>query len=161
MPLLSKIVSPGQARQEASRRQAKGQKVVFTNGCFDLLHAGHVTYLSQARQMGDFMILGLNSDASVRFLNKGPERPLVPQDQRALVLAGLWAVDLVVIFDEPTPYELIKQIVPDVLIKGGDWPVESIVGADIVLAQGGQVLSLPLLPGLSTTQLAQRIRDAC
>ncbi len=153
-----KIVSREEATRRVAQARAAGRKVVFTNGCFDLLHAGHVRLLEQARSLGGFLALGLNSDASVRGLGKGPDRPLVPQELRAQVMAGLMAVDLVVIFDEPTPLELIKALGPEVLVKGGDWPVEAIVGADLVLAAGGRVESLPLLEGLSTTALAAKIR---
>jgi D-beta-D-heptose 7-phosphate kinase/D-beta-D-heptose 1-phosphate adenosyltransferase len=154
----SKIVTLEEATRRARQLQATGGKVVFTNGCFDLLHAGHVRYLSQARKMGDMLMVGLNSDESVRALDKAPERPLVPEEQRAEVLAALAAVDLVVIFAEPTPADLIQAIEPDVLVKGGDWPVEAIVGAESVQAKGGKVLSIPLVEGLSTTSLVQRIR---
>lgn len=135
-----------------------GRKVVFTNGCFDLLHPGHVDLLSRARALGDILVLGLNSDASVRGL-KGPTRPVVPFEDRALVLAGLASVDFVTMFDEPTPLALIEAVLPDVLVKGGDWPVESIVGREAVEAAGGTVLSLPLLPGFSTTVLIERIKS--
>jgi D-beta-D-heptose 7-phosphate kinase/D-beta-D-heptose 1-phosphate adenosyltransferase len=147
------------AAQRARQVQAGGGKVVFTNGCFDLLHAGHVDLLNRARALGDMLVLGLNSDASVRSLDKGPGRPVVPQEQRAAVVAGLQAVELVVIFDQPTPAQLIAAIAPDVLVKGGDWPEEAIVGAEFVRARGGQVRSLPLVPGLSTTALIQRLRQ--
>lgn len=153
-----KIVSLPEAAQAARRVRAQDGRVVFTNGCFDLLHAGHVRYLGQARALGDLLVLGLNSDASLRGLDKGDDRPLVPQEQRAEVVAGLQAVDLVVIFDEPTPLKLIEAIAPDVLVKGGDWPPETIVGNQFVSARGGRVLSIPLVPGLSTTNLAQLIR---
>lgn len=154
-----KIISAQMAAEHALAAQAGGNKMVFTNGCFDLLHAGHVDLLNRARALGDLLILGLNSDASVRSLDKSPERPLVPQQQRAQVVAGLASVDWVVIFDEPTPAELIETIDPDVLVKGGDWPLEQIVGADYVLARGGRVESLPLVPGLSTTELLARLRN--
>lgn len=154
----AKIVDARQAAKRAEKARARGLKVVFTNGCFDLLHAGHVRYLAQAREMGDMLILGLNSDQSVRSLNKGPERPLTPQEQRAEVAAALAAVDLVVIFNESTPAELIEKIRPDVLVKGGDWPLEAIVGGESVRARGGRVASIPLLEGLSTTKLVERIR---
>ncbi|CAO0823622.1 fused heptose 7-phosphate kinase/heptose 1-phosphate adenyltransferase (fragment) [Desulfarculales bacterium] len=133
--------------------------MIFTNGCFDLLHAGHVRYLGQARCLGDLLVLGLNSDFSVHGLGKGDDRPLVPQTQRAEVVAGLMAVDLVVIFDQPTPLALIKALMPDVLVKGGDWPPQTIVGHKLVLARGGQVLSIPLMEGLSTTNLARQVRS--
>lgn len=141
----------------AREAQAAGKKVVFTNGCFDLLHAGHVDLLNRARSLGDLLILGLNTDAGVRAQNKGPERPIVPQDQRAAVVAGLQAVDAVVFFEEPTPAKLIEAIAPDVLVKGGDWPEEKIVGAPLVRSRGGQVFSLPLVPELSTTALVDRL----
>jgi rfaE bifunctional protein nucleotidyltransferase chain/domain len=155
----NKIVGVQEAASRANLLQASGGKVVFTNGCFDLLHAGHVRYLGQAREMGDLLIVGLNSDESVRSLEKSPERPLVPQEQRAEVLAGLAAVDLVVIFDESTPAEIIRALGPDILVKGGDWAVESIVGAEEVQARGGKVLTIPLVEGLSTTNLVERIRS--
>lgn len=141
-------------------------KLVFTNGCYDILHPGHVDLLQRARGLGDGLILGLNSDASVRRIKghlgggetPGPKRPLNSQQERAYVLAALECVDFVVIFDEDTPYELIRAVKPQVLVKGGDWPVEKIVGRDLVEAGGGTVVSLPLLPGYSTTGLIERIR---
>ncbi|MCR4680405.1 MAG: D-glycero-beta-D-manno-heptose 1-phosphate adenylyltransferase [Bacteroidales bacterium] len=133
-------------------------RVVFTNGCFDILHSGHVTYLAQARQMGDLLVVGLNSDASVRRL-KGQERPVNSQDARALVLAALEIVDYVAIFDEDTPYNLIAKVQPDVLVKGGDYQVDNIVGADIVRARGGKVLTVPLVPGFSTTSIIDKINS--
>lgn len=139
----------------ASRRGRGG--IVFTNGCFDLLHPGHVDLLARARALGGLLVVGLNSDASVRGL-KGPARPVVPWRDRALVLAGLSSVDYVTGFDEPTPLRLIEAVLPDVLVKGGDWPVESIVGREAVERSGGRVESLPLLPGYSTSSLIQRIK---
>ncbi|MFW5837884.1 MAG: adenylyltransferase/cytidyltransferase family protein [Desulfovibrionaceae bacterium] len=133
-------------------------RLVFTNGCFDLLHPGHVDLLQRCRSLGHGLIVGLNSDASVRSLNKGPDRPLTPAPHRAFVLAGLECVDFVVEFEESTPARLVEQVRPQVLVKGGDWPVEKIVGRETVEADGGQVLSLPLLPGFSTTLLIQAIR---
>jgi D-glycero-beta-D-manno-heptose 1-phosphate adenylyltransferase len=160
MDTRGKIMTATQAANAARRIQAMGREVVFTNGCFDLLHAGHVRCLEAARSLGEMLVLGLNSDQSVRALNKGADRPLVPEEQRAQVVAGLAAVNAVVIFDEPTPLKLIETVAPDVLVKGGDWPVEGIVGADFVEARGGRVLSIPLVEGLSTTALAARIRAA-
>lgn len=154
-----KILNAGEAAAWAQNVRDQGKKVVFTNGCFDLLHAGHVRCLQEARSLGDVLVVGLNSDASVRTLGKGGDRPLVPQDQRAEVLSALAAVDMVVVFDDPTPAALIQQIKPDVLVKGGDWPIESIVGADFVQAQGGRVVNIPLVKGLSTTELIRRIRS--
>ena len=138
------------ARRLAGLR-SEGKRVVFTNGCFDVLHPGHVDLLARARAEGDVLVVGLNSDASVRRQNKGPERPVNSEAVRAFMLAHLAAVDYVVIFSEDTPFELIRALEPDVLVKGGDWTPDKIVGADLVLARGGQVLSLPLLGDFSTT----------
>ena len=135
-----------------------GMDLVFTNGVFDLLHAGHAAYLSMARAQGDALLVGLNSDVSVRGLGKGPERPLATQEDRALVLLALRSVDAVVLFDEATPLELILALEPDVLAKGADYALEEIVGAREVLARGGRVERIPLLPGRSTTALVERIR---
>ena len=137
---------------------SKESRVVFTNGCFDILHAGHVDLLSRAREQGDVLVLGLNSDNSVRSI-KGDKRPVTKQQQRAFVLAGLACIDYVIFFDEDTPYNLIKKVQPDVLVKGGDWTVDNIVGRDVVEGRGGQVLSLPLLPGYSTTSVIRYIRE--
>ena len=142
------------------RSLPKGYRLVFTNGCFDLLHPGHVDLLARARGLGDGLLLGLNSDASVRRIKRdaeGPKRQLNSQDARAFVLAALEAVDFVVIFEEDTPLSLIRAVRPQVLVKGGDWGKESIVGREEVEDAGGQVLSLPLLPGYSTTGLIGRI----
>jgi D-beta-D-heptose 7-phosphate kinase/D-beta-D-heptose 1-phosphate adenosyltransferase len=139
------------------KAQAEGRRVVFTNGCFDLLHRGHVRYLEEARRLGDFLVVAVNSDASARQLDKGPGRPVVPETERAEVLAALAAVDLVVIFAEPDPARVIRAIRPDVLVKGGDWPVDRIIGADFVLARGGTVRSLGYIPGTSSTGLIRRI----
>ncbi|MDD2683066.1 MAG: D-glycero-beta-D-manno-heptose 1-phosphate adenylyltransferase [Candidatus Cloacimonetes bacterium] len=142
-----------------SQLQGQGQKVVFTNGCFDILHAGHVLYLEEARRLGDVLVLGLNSDASVRRL-KGDSRPINPQSERSIVVAALEAVDFVCIFDEDTPYELIKALQPDVLVKGGDWQVQDIVGSDLVLAAGGEVRSLSFSEGLSSSNIIARIKGS-
>lgn len=140
--------------------RGQGKKIVFTNGCFDIIHPGHVDLLARAKAAGDVLVLGLNSDASVRRLGKGSDRPYNPFAARAFVLAHLASVDFVVDFDEDTPLELIRAVKPDVLVKGGDWSEEAIVGGDIVTQYGGTVLSLPLVAGFSTTGLARRIRDA-
>ena len=140
-------------------RTRQGRRVVFTNGCFDLLHAGHVDLLIRARALGDLLVVGVNDDGSVARL-KGPSRPVTPLAQRAYVLAGLACVDYVCAFAEDTPLKLIEAVLPDVLVKGGDWPVASIVGGDVVTARGGLVASLPLLPGLSTTAVIARILAA-
>lgn len=131
-------------------------RIVFTNGCFDILHVGHTRYLRDARALGDVLVVGINADASVKRL-KGPERPIQNEDDRAEILASLASVDFVVRFDEDTPLALIEAIAPDVLVKGGDWPVEKIVGSNFVLARGGDVRSLPFHPGKSTTSLIERI----
>lgn len=144
-------------REEFSQLDLKNKKIVFTNGCFDILHAGHVQYLEQAKKLGDILVVGLNSDASVRRL-KGENRPINKQEDRALVLAALEFVDYIIIFEEDTPYELIKIVNPDVLVKGGDWKETDIIGADIVQAKGGTVLSLPLRPGLSTSKIIEEIK---
>ncbi len=137
-----------------------GGPVVFTNGVFDLLHAGHVAYLEDARAMGSALIVALNSDASVRSLAKGAGRPFVPEAERARVLAGLAAVDRVVLFDDPTPLALIESLAPDVLAKGADYTRETVVGADFVESHGGRVALIPLVPHQSTTSLAERIRGS-
>lgn len=136
----------------------KSDRIVFTNGVFDILHNGHVTYLQQAAALGHRLVVGLNSDASVKKLGKGDDRPLNNQDDRAQVLAALRCVDAVVIFDQDTPMELIQAIRPDVLVKGGDWTVDKIVGGEFVKKYGGEVHSLPLVEGRSTTSLVERIR---
>src|SRR5277367_5225415 len=136
-----------------------GRKLVFTNGCFDLLHPGHIRTLEAARQLGDALIVGLNSDRGVRGL-KGPGRPILPESERAEILAALESVDAVVIFDEPTPREIIAALLPDVLVKGGDWAGDQIVGRAEVEAAGGRVVSIPVAPGYSTTAILQKIRCA-
>jgi rfaE bifunctional protein nucleotidyltransferase chain/domain len=140
------------------RRQlkAEGKRVVFTNGCFDILHRGHVDYLTKARAQGDVLILGLNTDASVQRL-KGPTRPIVEEDDRAAVIAALAVVDYVCLFDEDTPYELIQSLVPDILVKGADWSVNDIVGKDVVEAAGGAVHTIEFLPNHSTSKIIQKI----
>jgi len=140
----------------ASRRDA-GERVVFTNGVFDLLHPGHLRYLQQARALGDLLIVGLNSDASVR-RNKGAGRPINPEAERAEILAALACVDAVVLFDEDTPAEIIRAIQPDILVKGADWPADQIVGRDTVEARGGRVVRVEVEQGYSTTALLDRIR---
>lgn len=140
--------------------RAAGQRIVFTNGCFDLLHYGHLHYLAQARDLADRLVIGLNSAASVRRL-KGPHRPINDELTRTHLLAALQMVDAVVVFEEDTPLELIRIVQPDILVKGGDWKPEQIVGSDLVLARGGQVLSLPFVTGYSTTNIEQKILDRC
>ncbi len=130
--------------------------MIFTNGCFDILHRGHVDYLQKARALGDCLMVGLNSDASVTRL-KGPGRPLMPQDDRAFILAGLWAVDYITVFEEDTPLHLISALKPDVLVKGGDYRPEEIVGKEAVEAAGGRVVTIPLVPDRSTSMLIQKL----
>jgi D-glycero-beta-D-manno-heptose 1-phosphate adenylyltransferase len=153
----NKIKSLSEAKRTVAAWKAKGEKIVFTNGCFDLLHLGHVDYLEKARSMGDKLVLGLNSDDSVsRF--KGPERPLQDQNSRARVLAALQFIDLVVFFNEDTPLELITEIRPDVLVKGSDYLAENIVGADVVKQHGGVVKTIGFVPGYSTTRIVEKIK---
>ena len=136
--------------------RSRGEPAVFTNGCFDLLHSGHVRYLNAARALGEHLVVGLNSDASVRRL-KGSGRPVTPESERAEILAALAAVDAVVVFGEDTPLRLIEAVEPDVLVKGGDWALEAIVGREFVEARGGRVLTLPVIPGRSTSALLARL----
>jgi D-beta-D-heptose 7-phosphate kinase/D-beta-D-heptose 1-phosphate adenosyltransferase len=142
-----------------AKSRAEGKRIVFTNGCFDLLHVGHTRYLQAARDLGDLLVVGVNSDASVRSLNKGPGRPVVPETQRAELLAALACVDYVVLFPEPDPRSLVAALQPDILVKGSDWPAEQIVGRETVEARGGRVVTIPLVPGVSTTALLQQIRS--
>lgn len=135
-----------------------GKRIVFTNGCYDILHPGHVDLLARTKELGDVLVLGLNSDESVKRQGKGDDRPVNPYPVRAFVLAHLESVDFVVRFDEDTPAQLIEAVRPDVLVKGGDWPVERIVGRETVQRRGGDVVSLPLLEGYSTTALIEKIR---
>jgi len=153
-----KIVSLAALRRIVRRAKARGRRVVFTNGCFDLLHAGHVTLLERAKRHGGLLVVGLNSDRSVRAL-KGRGRPIVPQRDRARLLAGLASVDHVVIFNERTPARVIARLLPDILIKGADWSSGAIVGAAAVRRAGGRVIRLPLVKGQSTSQLIARIRS--
>lgn len=139
--------------------RAQGKRIVFTNGCFDLMHVGHTRYLQAAKDLGDLLVVAVNSDASVRSLNKAPDRPIVSEAQRAEVVAALGSVDYVVLFNEPDPQSLIASLQPDVLVKGGDWAVERIVGREIVEARGGVVRTIPLVAGVSTTSIVQRIRS--
>ena len=153
------ILSLDQAILQFGREKRNGRRVVFTNGCFDLLHPGHIATLEHARGLGDVLIVGLNSDASVPLLHKGPGRPVFPELERAEILAALECVDAVVIFDTPTPRDVIARLLPDVLVKGGDWPSDQIVGREEVEAAGGCVVLIPVVPGYSTSAILQRIRD--
>ena len=141
------------------REKRNGRRIVFTNGCFDLLHPGHVRSLEQARELGEALIVGLNSDASVRQL-KGEGRPVLPERERAEIVAALECVDAVLIFDDLTPREVIARLLPDVLVKGGDWPGDQIVGREEVEAAGGRVVSVPVVAGYSTTEILRKIRES-
>lgn len=153
-----KIVSLQRLRGSLKNINKKNKTIVFTNGCFDIIHAGHVRYLNKAKSLGDVLIVGLNSDASVKLI-KGDKRPIVPQEERAEVLSGLEAVDYVVIFHEQTPIKLIKTVLPDILVKGADWASQEIVGADIVRAKGGRVARIKLAQGKSTTNIIKKILE--
>jgi D-beta-D-heptose 7-phosphate kinase/D-beta-D-heptose 1-phosphate adenosyltransferase len=154
--MIEKVLSKESLKPKLDALRREGKKIVFTNGCFDILHVGHVRYLQEARKLGDILVLGLNSDTSVRTL-KGEKRPLVPQDERADVLAAIEVIDFVTIFDEETPFELIGYLRPDLLVKGGDWAEDQIVGGDIVKTWGGRVVVAPLIPGRSTTNVVEKI----
>lgn len=149
-------ITPQSLSSALTECKTMGQSIVFTNGCFDLLHVGHVAYLEEAKKLGDRLVVALNSDESVKKL-KGTNRPIVNQHDRMKVIAALASVDFVTVFEDDTPYELIKMIMPDVLVKGGDWSVEQIVGSDLVLANGGEVKSLKFIEGSSTTNIEQKI----
>lgn len=153
-----KIVDRSTAAAKAAEARRAGKRVVFTNGCFDLMHVGHVRYLAAARDAGDLLVVAVNSDASVRRLSKGPERPIVSEAARAEVLAALAAVDWVTIFDEDTPAEAIAAVQPDVLVKGADWAPDQVVGRELVEARGGRVVLVPVVEGFSTTALIERLR---
>ncbi len=153
---MGQTVSQEKLILHAAAEKRNGRRVVFTNGCFDLLHPGHIRCLEQARALGDVLVVAINSDASVRRI-KGLGRPLVPAAERAEALAALAAVDYVVIFDAPTPRELIVRLLPEVLVKGGDWGPDEIVGRDEVEAAGGRVVSVPLEPGYSTSAILERV----
>jgi len=155
MPSLTRFFPSPEAFLAAIPRP---QRLCFTNGCFDLIHPGHVRYLADARALGDFLVVGLNSDASVARL-KGPGRPLQDEAARAAILLGLRSVDAVIRFDEDTPQELIRALQPDVLVKGGDYTPETVVGRDLVEARGGKLVLIPFLPGHSTSRIEQRIRS--
>ena len=157
--MTNKVVTKEQLVPLLAQARAQRKRIVFTNGCFDLMHIGHTRYLQAAKALGDLLVVGVNSDASVKCLNKSPGRPIVPEAQRAEILAALGCVDYVVLFTEPDPHGLIRALQPDVLVKGGDWSVETIVGREVVEDRGGVVKTIPLVPGISTTTLIHRIRS--
>lgn len=154
-----KIQSAGALARIVSRAQRQGRKAVFTNGCFDLVHAGHVKLLERARALGDLLVVGINSDRSIRLLKKGPGRPIMGQQDRALLLAAFECVSYVTIFNERTPKKLIDRLRPRILLKGADWNASNIVGRQTVERYGGRVVRIPLLKGYSTTDLIKRIRQ--
>ena len=155
-----KVCSVEELSRHVSARRKAGQKVVLTNGCFDLLHIGHLSYLQEAAREGDCLIVAINSDQSVRRLNKAPDRPIFDEEYRSQMLAGLESVDYVVIFDEATPHAILRELQPDVLVKGGTYRDEEIVGREVVLGYGGRVKALGVTPGVSTTEIVRRLRDA-
>ncbi|MDA8158383.1 MAG: D-glycero-beta-D-manno-heptose 1-phosphate adenylyltransferase [Deltaproteobacteria bacterium] len=153
-----RIIESENIKKELSELKKKSKKIVFTNGCFDIIHAGHISYLNEAKALGDILIVGLNSDKSVRRL-KGADRPVVNERDRAYILANLKPVDYVVIFDEDTPYELIKEINPDVLVKGADYKGKSIAGSDIVKSSGGETVLINFIEGKSTSEIIKKIKS--
>lgn len=154
-----KITAWDEAGQKVAEWQRRGESIVFTNGCFDIVHRGHVEYLAKASDLGQRFVIGLNTDASVSRL-KGPSRPLVDEESRAILLAALQFVHMVVYFDEDTPYELIKKLQPDVLVKGADYRAEDIVGYDVVTGRGGRVETISFVEGFSTTLLVQKLKES-
>ncbi len=156
--LKAKLTTREKLAKTIAAKHLYGHEIVFTNGCFDLLHPGHIRYLAQARDLGDFLVIGLNSDASVRRL-KGPERPIQSEHVRGEMLAAMHVVDAIVLFDEDTPLELITALKPDILVKGGDYTPNTVVGADVVEAHGGRVAIIPFEAGFSTTDLIAKIRN--
>ena len=154
--MIDKIKSCDELLTAVSHHKKEGKKIVFTNGCYDLIHVGHVRCFKEGKNLGDILIVALNSDRSVRTL-KGPPRPIVPEAERAEIIAALECVDFVTIFDQDDPLEIISAIRPDILVKGGDWALNTIVGRDIVESYGGQVIALPLVPGVSTTRIIETI----
>ena len=155
--MIEKILSPEQMLRERERLRAAGKRLVFTNGVFDLLHVGHVRYLAQARALGDALLVAINSDRTVREL-KGPDRPIFDEAERVEILAALRCVDYVTVFDDTSPRRLITQLLPDVLVKGGDYQLDQIHGREEVEAAGGRVISLPFVDGASTTQIIERMK---
>jgi rfaE bifunctional protein nucleotidyltransferase chain/domain len=156
----TKIYTPENLKRRINGWRLFSKTIVFTNGCFDILHRGHIEYLAKAKDLGDFLIVGLNTDTSVRRI-KGNGRPIMDEQSRALVMAALHFVDAITFFDEDTPYELIKMVKPDVLVKGGDYTEETIVGADIVKNHGGRIVTIDIVPGFSTTAIINKLTGNC
>ena len=154
--MVKKILKMEELVEKVNTLRRSGKRLVFTNGCFDILHVGHIRYLAAARSKGDVLVVGLNSDESVKII-KDEQRPIMNQEQRAEILAGLWCVDYITIFNEPDPLNLIKAIMPDVLVKGADWSEQDIIGADVVKAGGGEVVRVSVVPDISTSRIIERI----
>lgn len=144
--------------QEIEEEKKQGKRIVFTNGCFDIIHVGHVTYLKKAKDLGDILVIGLNSDSSVKKL-KGPSRPINNQDDRAIVLSALKFVDYIIIFEEETPLKLVKSITPDIIVKGGDYKEEDVVGGEFIQSIGGKVIIIPFVDGKSTTNIINKMKS--
>jgi rfaE bifunctional protein nucleotidyltransferase chain/domain len=153
---MAKIVTLKELSKVLDAHKTKGEKIVFTNGCFDIIHVGHVRYLREAKALGDILVVAMNSDLSIREI-KGPNRPITPQTERADVLSELSSIDYVTVFDEPTPLKVIEEVKPDILVKGEDWKEDEIVGTDVVKAAGGSVVRIKLVEGASTTRVIERI----
>ena len=153
----TKIKTLEEAKKECDRLRASGKKIVFSNGCFDMLHPGHTRYLYAARELGDHLIVAVNSDRSVRVI-KGPQRPVLPEQVRAELVAALSCVDTVLIFDEDNPLDVIRHLLPGILVKGGDWEEDDIIGSNVVKEAGGEVRRIPFISGFSTTDLIKKIR---
>ena len=151
-----KIFERCELAQELERVRAAGRRVVFTNGCFDLLHVGHLSYLAEARAIGDCLVVAINTDRSVQAI-KGPSRPVLPENERAEILAAVEMVDYVTFFDEATPQQIIEELQPDFLVKGADWAIDAIVGREVVWARGGKVVNIPIVPGISTSEIISRM----
>jgi len=154
----SKIINKNSIKPLIAQWNFKGQKIVFTNGCFDIIHQGHIDYLSKAKDLGDILIIGLNSDSSISRI-KGDSRPIIDEQSRAILLAALNFTDAIILFDEDTPYNLINALQPDILVKGADYKPEDIVGADIVLANGGSIETIEFLEGFSTSKIIKKIKE--
>jgi rfaE bifunctional protein nucleotidyltransferase chain/domain len=153
---MDNFLGQDELKEICTRLKKEGKKIVFTNGCFDILHAGHIDYLTKAKTLGDILVVGVNSDKSVRVI-KGGRRPIIPEQERALIISNLKPVDYVTLFDEPTPRELIELLIPDILVKGADWDLEKIVGRDVVEANGGKVLTINFVNDQSTTKIIKTI----
>ncbi len=152
------FLDTNQLKNRIRQLRDKGKKIVFTNGCFDIVHAGHIYYLKEAKKLGDCLVVALNSDNSIKRI-KGKNRPIISEENRLIMLEALYFVDFVTVFDEDTPYNLIDMLVPDILVKGGDWDIDKIVGKDIVEQNGGNVINIPFKEGFSTTSIIEKIRE--